>query len=377
MNIKPALGIFVPRVLDRSMTFVDRQLQSYTKFEPILLGLTRVDGYQPGNRFVHTVDDGYSPLRLREVMFRQLGYAPKFYRQIRKANIALLHGHFGWSLEALFQLKDRLKLPTVITFHGRDATLTKEALSRTFAGRRYLKLRPRAFQVIDRVIAVSNFTRSKLIETGWDPAQVITIYNGIDVSAFAPRKRKRERLVLGIGRFVEKKGFGDLLEASAILKSKDIDHRLVLVGDGPLAQSYKNLAARLNLDVTFPGFLSTDEVQEWISRATVLCVPSITANDGDSEGLPTVLLEAQAMETPVVATRHAGNAEAVIDNETGFLVEERMPFELGAVLEKVLTDDGMVRDMGLSARRFVSEKFSSADTAANLENLYTELLLKN
>ncbi len=69
-------------------------------------------------------------------------------------------------------------------------------------------------------------------------------------------------------------------------------------------------------DVEFTGFLPLAEVRDWLGRAQSSAVPSVTAANGNSEGLPTVILEAQAMGTPVVATRHAGNAEGVVEGRS-------------------------------------------------------------
>ncbi|MBK6350399.1 MAG: glycosyltransferase [Proteobacteria bacterium] len=97
----------------------------------------------------------------------------------------------------------------------------------------------------------------------------------------------------------------------------------MLVGDGPLRPTLERLAGEVGADVEFTGFWPAAEVREWLGKAAVVAVPSVTAADGDSEGLPTVILEAQAMGTPVVATRHAGNAEGVVEGRTALLVEER------------------------------------------------------
>lgn len=372
--MKPQVGVFVPRVLERSMTFIDRQLRSYEAFEAVLIGVRPVQAYQSVDISVTTVSQYPSRRTLDEVLFRQFGYAPGFYRKLKTKNLSIMHGHFGWSLASLMHLKKRLGLPTVITFHGRDATLSQDALLTTRSGREYLKLLPVATRTVDRIIAVSDFTRNRLISSGWDSSKITTIYNGIDTKKFKPIEGVRESIVLGIGRFVEKKGFIYLLKASSILKTKGIAHKLVLIGDGPLESELRGVSTDLKLDTQFTGFIPTDEVRGWINRAAVLCVPSVTAADGDSEGLPTVILEAQAMETPAIATRHAGNAEALIHNKTGFLVQERDVAEMAHYLELIINNSRTRQELGKEARKLVEAKFDLHQSSKKIEDLYQSLL---
>lgn len=372
--MRSRVGIFVPRVLERSMTFVDRQLRSYTSFDPVLIGIRPVQSYCPVDISVATVSRNSARLTVAEMLFRRYGYAPKFYKELKTMRLSLVHGHFGWSLQSLVHLKKRFGLPTVLTFHGRDATLSSEVLRASWAGREYIRILPMASRAVDRVIAVSNFIRERLIASGWDSSKIITLHNGIDVDDFRPGDCSREPVILGIGRFVEKKGFKYLLEAAAMLGKKGISHKLVLVGDGPLGKELRRDAIRLNINVQFTGFLQPLEVRHWLNCATALCVPSVTAADGDSEGLPTVILEANAMETPVVATRHAGNPEAIIHKCTGFLAPERSPADLALYLEMLLKDTRLQRSMGRQARRHMENNFRSEMTSRRIEMLYEELL---
>lgn len=364
----------MPRVLERSMTFIDTQVEEYQTFDPILIGIRSIPSYKPNGKKVITVGQQSRTRLISQLIFKARGHSPRFYRNLKRANLSLLHGHFGWSLPSLVYMKRHLELPTIITFHGRDATLSKESLRSSFSGRQYLRHEPHASKTIDRVIAVSNFIRQKLICSGWDPAKVTTIHNGVDIKRFRHSTREREKFVLGIGRFVEKKGFIDLLKASAILKDRNLIHTLVLIGDGCLDKELRRVASISGLNVIFTGFVEPDEVRNWIGRASVVCVPSITAKDGDSEGLPTVLIEAQAMGTPVVATRHAGNAEAIIDHETGFLVEENSPHALAHYLERLLTSAELVRRMGEKGSSHITANFCSKIAANKVEQLYQSLL---
>ena len=108
-------------------------------------------------------------------------------------------------------------------------------------------------------------------------------------------------------------------------------------------------------------------------RATLLAVPSITARDGDSEGLPDVLVEGAACGIPVVATRHSGIPEAVEDERTGFLVPEGDRAGLAARIGTLLESADLRREMGFAARALAMERFNRARQAEKLEAIYDEV----
>jgi glycosyltransferase involved in cell wall biosynthesis len=124
------------------------------------------------------------------------------------------------------------------------------------------------------------------------------------------------------------------------------------------------------VDATFTGFLPLPEVRRWLARSSVVAVPSVTAENGDSEGLPTVILEAQAMETPVVTTRHAGNAEGVAEGRSALVVAERDVEGLAEALQYFLADGRAVRDFGRAGRELVAARFDIQEQAKGLEALY-------
>jgi len=257
-----------------------------------------------------------------------------------------------------------------VTYHGQDATITREEARRSFRGREYLRGRPAIMQRAALIIAVSDFIRSRLLEKGYPAEKVVTHRNGIDVRLFRRSSDQRVPIVVFVGRFVEKKGCEYLLRALGELRSQGRQVRGVLVGDGPLRPSLQRLAGEVGADVEFAGFRPLDEVRQWLGKAAVVAVPSVTAADGDSEGLPTVILEAQAMGTPVVATRHAGNAEGVVEGRTALLVDERDVTGLARALLGFIENPAIVESFGAAGRAFVEANFSIDRQAAGLEHLY-------
>ena len=221
-----------------------------------------------------------------------------------------------------------------------------------------------------RFIAVSDFIRAKLIAKGYPADKVVTHYNGIDLDYFRRGNQAREPVVVFVGRFVEKKGCEYLVRALARLREQGCEARGVLVGDGPLRPMLERLADETGAQVAFTGFLPLPEVKDWLARASVVAVPSATARNGDSEGLPTVILEAQAMETPVVATRHAGNAEGVAEGRSALIVGERDVDALAEGIRFFLEDAGAVETFGAAGRAFVESQFDIAAQARGLEDIY-------
>jgi glycosyltransferase involved in cell wall biosynthesis len=120
--------------------------------------------------------------------------------------------------------------------------------------------------------------------------------------------------------------------------------------------------------------MGVDEVRAIMGRASIVAVPSVTADDGDSEGLPTVLLEAQAISTAVVATRHSGIPEGVIDGETALLVPERDHEALANAIRTLIEDPSRCRAMGEAGREFVLSRFSLASRVERLESVYEQVV---
>ena len=223
-------------------------------------------------------------------------------------------------------------------------------------------------------IAVSNHIRDCLIEQDY-PKEKITVHrNGIDLQTFKPKQEKHsEPIIVFVGRFVEKKGIRYLIDAAAILHAAEVQFELVIIGSGPLEPELKSMAEKSRIPCTFTGFLSAEEVREWVSRARVVAVPSVVAQDGNSEGLQTILLEAQAMETPVVGTIHSGIPEGVIAGKTAELVEERNVIDLASRLRSFLESTEKSTQFGQAGRTFMTENFDMRTQNKKLEDMFEML----
>jgi colanic acid/amylovoran biosynthesis glycosyltransferase len=148
---------------------------------------------------------------------------------------------------------------------------------------------------------------------------------------------------------------------------------LVVIGDGPERGRLEKQAAALGERVRFLGALDAGAVAEWMQRAALLAAPSLTARDGDAEGLPTVIVEAAASALPAVATRHSGIPEAVTEGETGFLVPEGDAEALADRIALLLGSIDLRERMGRAARAMAEAKFDVHRQTAQLEDMYDRL----
>lgn len=176
--------------------------------------------------------------------------------------------------------------------------------------------------------------------------------------------------LLGVGRFVAKKGFHYLIEAAAILKHRKVDFELRLVGNGPLDDELRTLANRLHVSdcVKFLGQKSTHEVRAEMTEADIVVVPSVTTNTGDMEGLPVVIMEAMATGTAVVASDHAGIPEIVIPGQTGFLTPERDAESIADAVCELIKNPPV--EMLTRARLLIEDNFNIATVARHRQDIF-------
>ena len=296
-------------------------------------------------------------------------------RQLAEREVAAMHVHFGVDALDLLPVRELLGVPLVVTFHGYDASATGRANMRDYFARI-----GEVFAAADRLVAVSDFVAGRLRELAAPGEKIRTVVNGVDVERFAgtrlPPGAAEPPSVLFVGRLVEKKGVADLLDAAASLPAPS-RARIDVVGDGPLAEPLARTAAARGLDVRFHAFAGHDAIAAMMRRATLVCVPSRQAADGDSEGLPTVAVEAAAAGVPVVATRHAGLPEIVVDGETGLLAPEGDVAGLAAQMERVLGDPALAAALGAAARRRATARFDIRRQARVLEQLYDEAVAEH
>ena len=301
------------------------------------------------------------------------GFGPRFHRKVAARKAEILHAHFAVDAVHALPLIRHLGIPAVVTLHGYDVTITDEASGATMRGAHYLKHRKELWNEASAFLCVSEFIRKAAIKAGFPESKLVVHHIGIDRQSFYPGSQERQPLVLFVGRLTEKKGCDQLLRAMKQVQQKLPDTQLVIIGFGDLRSSLEELARSLEVKCSFLGPQPAAEVREWMRKARVLCAPSVTAANGDSEGLPTVVVEAHAMGLPVVGYRHAGIPEIVKDGVTGLLSDEGDVDSLAHGLLRYLTDDALWHASSEAAGRQVERNFDLAAQTRELESIYEKV----
>jgi colanic acid/amylovoran biosynthesis glycosyltransferase len=223
-------------------------------------------------------------------------------------------------------------------------------------------------------VAISDFGRSQLMtisdEARWDGIHVV--HCGIDPAAFAPDGHAANRVphVVCVGRLVHLKGQALLIEALAELARRGVESRLTLVGDGPKRAELEALARRRGVSerVRFAGAVGQDAIRDHYRAADICCLPSL------AEGLPVVLMEAMALEVPVISTRIMGIPELVEHDANGLLVTPGRLDELTEALERLIADPSLRRRLGRAGREKVVAEFDVDDSARQLRDVFERAL---
>jgi len=227
---------------------------------------------------------------------------------------------------------------------------------------------------------VAEAVRRWSIERGLPAEKLVTIPNGVDVSAYKADRGKlhgeldlpaEARIALFLGRLSSQKGPDILLDAAAALCHRMPELHFILAGDGPLRGKLHMAAEREGLlsQIHFMG--RRDDVAELLADADLLVLPSRW------EGMPNAVLEAMAAARPVVATDVGGCPELVADGQTGLIVPQDDAAALADAIEKIISDPDLGREMGAAGRERAQREFPIEKMVRMNEQLYEKIVSKN
>jgi colanic acid/amylovoran biosynthesis glycosyltransferase len=299
-----------------------------------------------------------------------------FYQAIpylSKQPYDIIHCHFGYNglkglaLRELGVLQGKL----IVTFHG--VSMSKDIQEQG------IQIYNKLFAKGDLFLPVSEHWKHQLIKLGCNEAKIIVHHMGIDLHnfAFIPRQQSPDgftRLV-SICRLVEKKGIEYAIRAVAKLARTKPNLEYKIIGDGLLKPKLQKLIDELNLSETVEllGWKQKTEVINILNNSDILLAPSITAPDGDREGIPVALMEAMAMGLPVISSLHSGIPELVKDGVSGFLVPERDVDGIAEKLNYLLEHPKIWSEMGRAGREIVQENYDIEQLNHRLLAIYQEL----
>jgi glycosyltransferase involved in cell wall biosynthesis len=370
---------FNSHLLPPSQTFIRALGEDLQLYAPYYVGCRRVQGLVLPEERTFTINQGGIWGKMAETAFKISGFSPRLSSYLQQLRPCLIHAQFGLSGALCLALTKSLRIPLIVHFRGADATVPASH-GRYASLNHWLYYQRRAYlqREAQLFLTVSDFIRNKLLAQGFPEKRVITLYQGVDTTRFqADPSISRQPIVLFVGRLTPKKGGEYLIAAMARLQNNCPDAELVMIGDGPLRATLESLASQKLRRYQFLGVQPPDVVKAWMNRAIVLAAPSVTTTQGDAEGLPNVVMEAQSMGLPVVSTEHAGIPEAVIHGKTGFLTAERNISDLAFYCEQLLTDQNLWQQMSDAGKQYMQSKFTRRNQTKVLEDIYTAVTQGN
>jgi len=371
--------VYRNELLPASETFIAAQASALRRYDAWFAGLRRVTNGIDLNkaRVIAATGTGGLQDKLLRRLYLTSGYAPRFHQKLLSLEPALIHAHFAVDGCTALRLQKKLRAPLIVTLHGYDVTSSDESLRGTALGRAYLGRRKQLWERACLFICVSEHIRQQALRCGFPEHKLWVHPVGIDLrfcGAVVPCDRPPT--VLFVGRLVEKKGCIHLIRAMAMVSASLDGAQLVVIGDGPLRATLEREARARLRNAVFLGAQPAGVVRSWMERARMLAAPSVVAKNGDAEGLPTVLCEAQAMGLPIVAFRGPGVLEAVIGGETAFLVDPLDEEGLAVAIIRLAQAPQLQARLGAAGRRHAERHFDLQKQTALLEDKYDEVLVR-
>lgn len=303
--------------------------------------------------------------RYGKIIFNfRLIYALPFF--LKKAQYQAVICHYGPNGEvaAFFQEQGKLSEKTFVFFHGHDIT--------SFVKRWGNNIYRTLFRSKINILSVSELFKKELLNIGANPQLIDVHHMGVNLNQFsyvAPSSLMKEISFLSIGRLTEKKGLDIAIRTIAELNQRGISCHLDIIGEGELRGTLNELIHELGLTekVSLKGWQPQTEINQAIENADILLLLSKTAQNGDKEGIPVVLMESMARGKLVVGTNHSGIPELLKDKKNGWVVPENNVDEAVNTIIKIVENPELNERISINARKSVMEEF-------NIETLNKRLI---
>ncbi|XWY19758.1 glycosyltransferase family 4 protein [Bisgaard Taxon 45] len=302
----------------------------------------------------------------------EIGQSILLALEVKQRGIQHLHAHFGTQATTVArQAAIFADITYTFTAHAKDIYFQYE--KSTELGQ---KMRDSS-----ATITVSDYNLAYLQDKyGEEAKSAVRIYNGMDLNKFPYHAfAMRDRHILAVGRLVAKKGFNVLLDALAILKQRNIALSCTLVGEGGLREGLQAQINALAIDdvVKMVGAMPQPEIIQLMKSATMMVAPCVISEDGDRDGLPTVLLESMALGTPVISTQVAGIPELVQHEVTGLCVPANDPYSLANAIERLLDTPTLGSELSRNARALIEREYDEDKNAALLRKIFQDAIDKS
>jgi colanic acid/amylovoran biosynthesis glycosyltransferase len=287
-----------------------------------------------------------------------------------KKEFDIIHCHFGQRGIYGSFLKD-IKVPgkLVVSFYGGDLS--------SFVKENGKKIYDPLMANGDLFLPLSENFKKIWIDLGGDEKKTIVHHAPTNLDKFKLKSKKNKfPIILTIARLVEKKGHKYFLSALQTIIKKNPNTKYLIIGDGPLEEELVNQVKELKIEknVDFLGSVSPDLLSKYYNKSDIYVLPSVTASDGDIEGTPVSIMEAQASGLPVISTFHSGIPEIIKDKQTGFLVKERDVEDLIEKTNVLIKNPDLREKMGKQGRKFVMDNYNHTSLSKKLVKMYKRLL---
>lgn len=296
---------------------------------------------------------------------------PQLLQLCRQHRVALWHGHDYKSNLLGLVLARFWRMRLITTVHGWVHHTTRTPL--------YYAIDRFCLPRYERVLCVSEDLRERCLECRVPPERCLLLENGIDTEEFCRQRNALEAknelglertsfLLGGVGRLSAEKGFDILLRAVAQLRRQGVHAALLLVGEGEERPRLEALAGELGCReaLHFAGFQA--DVRRYFEAMDVFVLSSLR------EGLPNVVLEAMALETPVVATRIAGVPRVIEGGVNGLLIEPGAVEPLVEAVTLLKNQEDLRQNLARAGRRTIETRYSFAHRMEKVAAIYDELL---
>jgi glycosyltransferase involved in cell wall biosynthesis len=259
----------------------------------------------------------------------------------------LPHAVFGWAARVA-----RRRTRLIMQFYSIELRWVRHRLPML---RGFIR---RAITTADRVVAISTST-AREIEQAVPGTTVEVIPYAVEMPPPGATTEQDGATILFVGRLVERKGVGYLIDAVAQLPAA-LRARLVVIGDGPdrPALEARARASGSVHPIEFRGWVTPAALDAAYRSATVFALPAVVDERGDTEGLGMVLLEAMSYHVPVVTTALGGITDIVRDGDNGLIVPPNDAEALAGALTRLVTDRDMVRHLGAGGLKVIQDRFS-------------------
>jgi len=305
-------------------------------------------------------------LRERAKALYTVAVAAAFGDAARRLGVRHLHAHWA--------TYPGLAVRTMRRFTGLSCSLTAHAHD-IFLPNPHLRANVDAAHT---VVTISDYNLRHLSSLGLDAARLTVVPCGLDLRQLRPPDddARVSGAILAVGRLAPLKGFVHLIDACALLRDRGVKLTCDIIGDGPLrAELERQIVAKDLADVVrLRGALDQSDVRASLSRAELFVLPSVRARDGDQDGIPVALMEAMAMEVPVVTSRLSGIPELVVDGVSGLLVEPGDVPGLAEAMQRLLTDPLLRAELGARGREMTSARHDITRCAARMDEIFREAI---